>query len=144
MDGTGRSNAVALDDILAPLLTTLDSRHGSAHATRLDAGSDVTRPEEGPMYTRITTGRFETARAQEVQDLVAQAVANAARDLPGFKSYNGGLDRQAGRLAAVTTWETEAQARGFRDKLPKDVMQLIQDAGVQLDESQIYETVISV
>jgi heme-degrading monooxygenase HmoA len=96
------------------------------------------------MYTRITTGRFDAARAQELQDIVAQAVANAARDLPGFKSYNGGLDRSAGRLAAVTTWETEAQARGFRDQLSREVMQQITDAGVQLDDSQIFETVVSV
>jgi heme-degrading monooxygenase HmoA len=95
------------------------------------------------MYTRITTGRFDATRAKDVETTVAQSVLNAARELPGFKGYNGALDRQAGRLAAVTTWETEAQARGFRDKLGADVLKQIQNAGVQLDEGQVYETVVA-
>ena len=64
--------------------------------------------------------------------------------MPGFKSYNGGMDRQGNRLVAVTTWDTEEQARGFRDQLGKDTLTQIQNAGVQLDESQIFETVINV
>ena len=96
------------------------------------------------MYTRITTGRFDAARVQDVQDVLALSVVNAARGMFGFKSYTGALDRQVGRLVAMTTWETEAQARGFRDQLSSAVMQQIKDASVQLDEAQIYETVISV
>jgi hypothetical protein len=94
------------------------------------------------MYTRITTGRFDTAREQDVRRLVESTVLNAARQLAGFKSYNGALDRKAGRLAAVTTWETEEQARGFRDKLGADILKEIQDLGVQLDDAQVFETVV--
>jgi hypothetical protein len=94
------------------------------------------------MYTRITTGRYDAARSQEVQDLVATRVLDAARKLPGFRSYNGALDRAGNRLAAVTTWDTEEQARGFRDQLGREIMDEIRNLGVQLDESQVYETVI--
>lgn len=94
------------------------------------------------MYTRITTGRYDTSREQAVQQLVAKAVLDAARKMAGFKSYNGALDRKAGKLVAVSTWETEEQARTFRDKLSQDIMKQIQEQGVQLDEAQVYETVV--
>lgn len=94
------------------------------------------------MYTRITTGRYDSARSQEVQELVTDMVLAVARTLPGFRSYNGALDRAGNRLVAVTTWDTEEQARSFRDHLGSDIMNRIRDLGVQLDEAQIYETVI--
>ena len=94
------------------------------------------------MYTRITTGRYDSGKEPDVRRLVESDVLNAARKLAGFKSYNGALDRKTGKLAAITTWETEEQARTFRDKLDSDIMKQIQDLGVQLDEAQIYETVV--
>jgi hypothetical protein len=94
------------------------------------------------MYTRITTGRYDSTRSQEVQELVADKVLAVARRLPGFRTYNGGLDRAGNRLAAVSTWDTEEQARGFRDHLGSDILKQIQELGVQLDEAQIYETVV--
>jgi hypothetical protein len=100
------------------------------------------RLKEAIMYTRITTGRYDSGKEQDVRRLVESDVLNAARKLAGFKSYNGALDRKAGKLAAITTWETEEQARTFRDKIGSDIMKQIQDLGVQLDEAQIYETVI--
>lgn len=94
------------------------------------------------MYTRITTGRYDSARSQEVQDMVADKVLAVARTLPGFGSYNGGLDRAGNRLVVVSTWDTEEQARGFRDNLGDDILRQIRDLGVQLDEAQIFETVV--
>ena len=94
------------------------------------------------MYTRVTTGRFDAAQAQDAQDLITSTVAAAARQMPGLKSYQAGLDRQGSRFVAITTWDTEEQARGFRDRLGQDIMQQIQNANVQLDESQIFETVV--
>ncbi len=43
-------------------------------------------------------------------------------------------------LVAITTWETEEQARTFRVQLGADLMKQIQDVG-ELDESQIFETI---
>jgi hypothetical protein len=129
----------------APVATVLQMVSGT-----LQGASTASRPfgrfgiEEERMYIRITTGRFDASRANEIEQLVAQAVGNAARALPGFKSYSTGLDRQAGRFAAISTWETEDQARGFRDQLSQDVMQQMKNAGVQLDEGQVYEAVGSV
>jgi hypothetical protein len=97
---------------------------------------------ESLMYTRITTGRYDSSRSREVQELVASKVLEVARTLPGFRSYNGALDRNGNRVAAVTTWDTEEQARGFRDQLGTEIMDEIRNLGVQLDEAQIYETVI--
>ena len=94
------------------------------------------------MYTRITTGRYDSSRSQEVQEMVADKVLAVARTLPGFRSYNGALDRAGNRLAAVTTWDTAEQARSFRDHLGSEILTELRNLGVQLDEAQIYETVI--
>ena len=94
------------------------------------------------MYTRITTGRYDSGKEQDVRRLVESDALNAARKLAGFKNYHGALDRTAGKLASITTWETKEHARTFRDKLDRDIRKQIQDLGVQLDEAQIYETVI--
>jgi hypothetical protein len=98
--------------------------------------------KEASMYTRITTGRYDSGKEQDVRRIVESDVLNAARKLAGFKNYNGALDRKSGKLAAITTWETEEQARAFRGKLGSDILKQIQDLGVQLDEAQIYETVV--
>jgi len=92
------------------------------------------------MYTRVTTGRYDSVRIEEVQTLVTTAVLAAAQRLPGFKSYNGALDRKGNRLVVITTWETEKQAHAFRDLLGADLMKQIQDVG-DLDASQIFETI---
>lgn len=94
------------------------------------------------MYIRITTGHFDSGKERDVRSLIESTVLDAARQLTGFKSYNGGIDRQAGTFVAITTWETEQQARGFRDKLSSDIMKQIQDLGVRLDEAQVYESVV--
>lgn len=94
------------------------------------------------MHIRITTGRYDPSHEDEVKTMAETTVLSATRPLPGFKSYTGGLDRNAGRLVVVTTWETQEQAHGFRDKLGSDILKQIQDLGIQLDESQVFESVI--
>jgi heme-degrading monooxygenase HmoA len=94
------------------------------------------------MHIRITTGRYDTSHENEVRTMAETTVLSAARQLPGFKSYKGGLNANTGRLVVVTTWETGEQAQGFRDKLGSDIIKQIQDLGIQLDESQVFESVI--
>jgi len=93
------------------------------------------------MYTRVTTGRYDSVRIEEVQALFTTAVMTATQRLPGFKSYNAALDRKGNRIVAISTWETEEQAHGFRDQLGADLIQQMQDAGLELNETQIFETI---
>ena len=94
------------------------------------------------MYIRITNGRYDASHEDEVKTMVESTVNSAARQLPGFGTYIGGLNHENALLTVITTWETEEQARGFRDLLDAEVLTQIRDMGVELDAPQVYETVV--
>ena len=89
------------------------------------------------MYLRITRGSFDPSRFDEVRRLNQEIRAGLQR-LPGFQGGQAGIDRNAGRLAAVTTWDTEEHARFSRDALG-DVLPRVQALGVQFEPPEVYE-----
>ena len=91
------------------------------------------------MYMRITTGRFDPAKSEEVVGLTGE-VSAALSQLPGFQHLHQGVDRNAGMAVVVSIWDTEEHARFSRDALG-DVINRLQAAGAQLDPPQIYEIV---
>jgi quinol monooxygenase YgiN len=90
------------------------------------------------MYVRITRGRFDPARIEEVLS-VTDEVANALKGLPGFVAYQGGLDRNAGTLVAVSTWEDAGSANFSREQLGDVLPRVL--AVTQLEAPDIYEVV---
>ncbi len=92
------------------------------------------------MYVRVTRGRFNPDTEADVQ-LVSDEVAAAARRLPGFQTYQGGLDRGAGRLVAITTWDTAEHATALRNAIPETVARLL-GLGVQLEPAEIYQITV--
>lgn len=90
------------------------------------------------MFVRITLASFDPSRREEVQRLLESAVIPAIKALPGFQSYEGGIDRGAGRLINITHWDTQEHASWSRDVLG-DVVPQIQAAGIQLEPPQVYE-----
>ena len=68
------------------------------------------------MYVRVTRSRFDPARVEDVRGL-AREVADAIKGLPGFVSYQSGLDSTAGTAVAISTWEDERAASFPREKL---------------------------
>ena len=91
------------------------------------------------MYLRVTRGRFDPSRYDEVMSLNREVNA-ALRRLPGLQSSHVGIDRSAGRLVAVTTWDTEEHARFSREALG-DVVSRMQAVGSQLEPPEVYEDV---
>ena len=89
------------------------------------------------MYLRITRARFDPARYEELLPLTRE-VTTAMQQIPGCQSYHGGVDRSAGTVAAVSTWDTEEHARFSRDSLGT-VISRMQALGVQMDPPEIYE-----
>jgi quinol monooxygenase YgiN len=92
------------------------------------------------MFLRITRGRFDPARVDEIQSLTAEA-ANAFKRLPGFVAYQGGLDRQAGSLVAISTWEDAGSANFSREQLGDVISRVV--AVAQLEAPDIYEVIIT-
>ena len=92
------------------------------------------------MYLRITRGHFDPARYDESVTL-SQEVGDALSRLPGFVAYHGGGDRASGAVVAVSTWETEEQARFPREALG-DVVARLLATGATLDPPEIYEVVV--
>ncbi len=90
------------------------------------------------MYVRITRGRFDPARAADVERLTGE-VADAIKGLPGFVAYQGGLDREAGTIVAISTWESESTVNFSREMLGEVISRVTELA--QLEPPDIYEVV---
>ena len=95
-------------------------------------------PEQGgAMYLRVTRGRLDPARFDEVTQ-VGQEIAAASRRLPGNQSYVAGIDRASGRVLTVSTWDTEANARA--DRLGgTGLASRMQVLGVHMDPPEFFE-----
>ena len=91
------------------------------------------------MYVRITRGRFQPERIDDVEAL-SSSIAEAIKTLPGFLGYQGGVDRNTSTIVAISNWEDRGSAEFPRDKLG-DVLGRI-TALVQLEPAEIYETTI--
>ena len=69
---------------------------------------------------------------------LAQEIAAATGRLPGCRRVQIGLDRAAGQLAAMSTWETADQA-GFSREVLGRLAARLQALGVQLSPPEISE-----
>jgi hypothetical protein len=89
------------------------------------------------MYMRVTRGRVDPARLNEVASQVAQDLVAAIKQQPGNQSFIGGADRASGRTLTVSTWDTEEHARWSPDALG-DIPSRLQALGVQVDPPEIF------
>jgi len=94
------------------------------------------------MYLRITRGRFDPARFDELLPL-SREVHAAVQALPGCQSIYVGLDRTTGRLGTVSTWDTAEHANHSREAPGAlgDLVRRTQAVGVQLEPPEIYEII---
>ncbi len=94
------------------------------------------------MYLRITRGRFDSARYDEMLPILGDVKA-AVLALPGSQSVESGIDRSAGRVGIVSTWDT-AEHASFTRETAGGVAELVRRAqaiGVQFEPPEIYEIV---
>ena len=94
------------------------------------------------MYLRITRGRFDSARYDELLPLT-QEVNAAVQAMPGCQSVHSAVDRTGGRVAVVSRWDTLEQASFSRDTDARtaDVVRRILALGAQIEPPEIYEVV---
>ena len=94
------------------------------------------------MYLRITRGRFDPAKYDDLLPLTREVDA-AVQAMPGCQSVHSAVDRTGGRLAVVSQWATVEQASFSRDTdaSTADVVRRILALGVQVEPPEIYEIV---
>jgi hypothetical protein len=63
------------------------------------------------MYVRVTRGRFDVARTDEIQRLSEKQLVPALKQRAGFRGYQGGLNPATGTLVAISNWDTREQAQ---------------------------------
>ena len=96
------------------------------------------------MYLRITRGRYDPERMDEEQlTALTDGVADAVKTQPGFVSYQSGVNRQAGTLVAISTWQDEDSANFPREALGAVISQAT-EAGVRLEPPELYDVGASV
>ncbi len=94
------------------------------------------------MYLRITRGRFDPARYDDLLPLVRDVNA-AVQGMSGCQGVQSGFDRSGGRFAVVSQWDTLEQASFSRDTDANtaEVVSRVVALGVQLEPPEIYEGV---
>lgn len=94
------------------------------------------------MYLRITRGRFDPARVDDLMPLTREVDA-AVQAMPGCQSVHSAVDRAGGRLAVVSRWDTLEQASFTRetDARTADVVSRVLALGAQVEPPEIYEIV---
>ena len=92
------------------------------------------------MYVRVTRGRFHPEQADAVEVLASEA-ADATKVLPGFIAYQGGVDRNAGMVVAISNWEDRGSAEVAREKLGEVISRITEL--VQLEPGEIFEITVT-
>lgn len=91
------------------------------------------------MYVRVSHGQYDPASLDDQQIAgFNEGVATAVKSQPGFLSYQSGLDRQAGSLVAISTWQDERSADFPREALGSVISEAM-EAGIRLEPPKIYE-----
>ena len=91
------------------------------------------------MFVHITRGSFSVERYDEIGRLVESKFIPSVKQLPGFRHYYGGADRESGRVIGVSFWETAEQAQAIR-ALGEPFAAL----GIQFETVEVYEILTEV
>jgi hypothetical protein len=89
------------------------------------------------MYLRLTRGRFDPARYDEVIAAVPDITA-AIRALPGVQDVRIGIDRATGRTLSLSTFDTQGHARFARERLGAAIDRMLA-LGWQPEAPELYE-----
>ncbi|MFN8489175.1 MAG: hypothetical protein U0350_16430 [Caldilineaceae bacterium] len=92
------------------------------------------------MYIRATTLTYDPTQEDKVLQVLDEQMIPVFRQLSGFVSYTGGLDRTTGRGVAITIWDNMDHATGFRAAIG-GIVQQFEAIGVHFDPPQLYELI---
>ncbi|SFQ01032.1 hypothetical protein SAMN05660464_0468 [Geodermatophilus dictyosporus] len=91
------------------------------------------------MYLRLSRATFDPGTMSDEQITVLdQGVADALKTQPGFISYQSGVNRQAGTMVAISTWQDEESANFPREALG-GVIPKAMDLGLRMEAPEMYD-----
>jgi quinol monooxygenase YgiN len=91
------------------------------------------------VYVRVTRSHYDPAQVKQEDALaVGEAVAAAVKALPGFVSYQSGVDWETGAVIAISTWRDKESANFSRDALGAVISQWT-NLGARMEPPAIYE-----
>ena len=67
------------------------------------------------MYARFTTGQAQPGKIEEVIGIIRDAIVPAMKQQRGIRGATFAVDRQTGKVAAASYWETEADMLGTNE-----------------------------
>ena len=88
------------------------------------------------MFVRVTHGRYDSANEAEIQRMVEERLIPAMKQLPGFQSYLGGVDRSTGKLFAMGVWETAEQSQAV------NALRAPFGSLIQFEPAEVYEITV--
>lgn len=89
------------------------------------------------MYLRVTYMTSDQSRVDDVLATLRQVGQPIMRQSAGFQSYYFGIDRAAGRIAVVSTWDTQEHANV--QFASDDLRTRLEALGVHGEQPQVYE-----
>ncbi|MGB5758577.1 MAG: hypothetical protein WBM50_16805 [Acidimicrobiales bacterium] len=90
------------------------------------------------MFLRVTRGRVDPSKADEVYAMGSQAEAGVKAQ-PGCHDCQAGIDRQAGTTVVVATFDTLEHAKFSREDLGEEYLQALAKLGWKGDPPEFYE-----
>jgi hypothetical protein len=91
------------------------------------------------MYARIARIGGGMDRFAEFEQLVQEQWLPELRRIPGFVSGHWLVDREAGRVAAVTFWDDEETARSALGELRQIAGDVQQALGWTVEDAEMYD-----
>jgi heme-degrading monooxygenase HmoA len=86
------------------------------------------------MYVRVTRGRVNVDKFDEVQRVFEETLRPALKQLPGFRGYRGGFNRSTGALIGISFWDTEEQSQAVQARRGP-----LEAVGVEMEPAETFE-----
>jgi hypothetical protein len=95
------------------------------------------------MFTRVVRSSIDTAKIDDALALKDDVIAATKRQ-SGFVSFQGAVSRATGAFITVSTWQTEDAAKLPIREVLGDILDRLEELGLQVSSVDTYEVVWSV
>ncbi len=88
------------------------------------------------MILRVTRGRFDAAKYEQIERGLREQWVPDVKQMPGFRALQLGIDRDAGTFVTASVWDSPEQSESLRaTRTP------FEGLGMRYERTEIYEVV---